>query len=73
MNLLYVVFKWHVIRQFLRGDVRVNRRWNEYAIDKHEAARQAYLGWAFLNKLRQGPSFLLIKQSRAQIKLALIL
>ena len=56
MNLLYLVFKWHVIRQFLRGDVRVNRKmvvsgWNKYAINKHEAARQAYLDWTFLNKL----------------------
>jgi len=74
MNLLYLVFKWHVIRQFLRGDVRVNRvvsGRNKYAIDKHEAARQAYLDSVFLNKLRQGPSFLLIKQSTAQFKLAL--
>jgi len=44
--------------------------WNEYVNDKHEAARQAYLDWVFLNKPRQGPSFVLMKQSRAQFKLA---
>ena len=45
--------------------------WNEYVNDKHEAARQAYLDWVYLNKPRQGPSFVLMKQSRAQFKLAL--
>jgi hypothetical protein len=39
--------------------------------DKHRVARQAFLNWVSCGRQHNGPEFLLMKQSRAQFKLAL--
>jgi hypothetical protein len=48
--------------------------WSDYVEEKHRIARQAFLNWVSCGRqVRQhnGPEFLLMKQSRAQLKLAL--
>ena len=55
MNLLYLIFKWHnkIIPKTVcasKSEDYVASGWNEYANEKHEAARQAYLDWFFSEK-----------------------
>lgn len=44
--------------------------WNDYAQEKHSAARDAFLEWVAAGKIRQGPEFMRMKLTRAQFKLA---
>jgi hypothetical protein len=45
--------------------------WSDYMEDKHRVARQAFLNWVSSGRQQNGPEFSLMKQSRAQFKLAL--
>jgi hypothetical protein len=45
--------------------------WNEHVQGKHRDARNAFLAWVMVDKPRQGLEFMLMKNTRAQFKLAL--
>ena len=45
--------------------------WNEFVMDKHRIAREAFLCWAALGKPRRGRELLLMQQCTASFKLAL--
>ena len=44
--------------------------WNEYVDSKHAVARSAFLDWVYDGKPRYGPTFEIMRKSRAQFKLA---
>jgi len=45
--------------------------WNDYVVEKHTEARDAFLEWVAASMSRQGLSFIVISKTRAAFKLAL--